>query len=333
MNCSIPVADNIGCRPLSKMLRYWMEKGSQLTDRLTGYRCECEWIMPSWRHLSSAALIVVVSEPAALALMWLRSFGVVPRKPTLYITMGLPEKLGAMRRHSPGKYEHMCRELRRCNLIVSVSRQEQVALKSDHGLADNTVFIPAGVDENYFVPQGKQAEIDVLTIGADRNRDFATFMAAAAQLPATRFRAIMSAAHASSLGNVPANVEVLVNVPMATIRSHLESSRIVALPCLDNTYSGATTVMLQAMAMERPVIANRIGANRSGYCFEDGYNCVMVEPNNGFDLATAISGLIQNPSKRTQMGHAARMSVVHHHRLEQFHEMLFAQYLKIIPPK
>ena len=64
------------------------------------------------------------------------------------------------------------------------------------------------------------------------------------------------------------------------MRRRLEEARVVALPVLDNSYSGATTVLLQAMALAKPVVVTRTKAIASGYGLVDGENCRLVEPGD-----------------------------------------------------
>ena len=48
------------------------------------------------------------------------------------------------------------------------------------------------------------------------------------------------------------------------MRRRLERARVVALPVRDNSYSGATTVLLQAMALGKPVVVTRDRGDRDG---------------------------------------------------------------------
>ncbi len=69
----------------------------------------------------------------------------------------------------------------------------------------------------------------------------------------------------------------------------MSRARVVALPVRDNSYSGATTVLLQAMAMAKPVVVSRTAAIADGYDLEDGVNCRLVEP--GADGASSVRSL------------------------------------------
>ena len=79
----------------------------------------------------------------------------------------------------------------------------------------------------------------------------------------------------------PDNVAVETDLPFDEMRRRLERARVVALPVRDNSYSGATTVLLQAMALAKPVVVTRTAAIATGYGLEDGDNVRLVGPGDG----------------------------------------------------
>ena len=93
-----------------------------------------------------------------------------------------------------------------------------------------------------------------------------------ARCPDVRFLVVASAEHARSLGERPPNVSVETDLPFDEMRDRLERARVVALPVRDNSYSGATTVLLQAMALAKPVVVTRTAAIATGYGLVDGEN-------------------------------------------------------------
>ena len=76
------------------------------------------------------------------------------------------------------------------------------------------------------------------------------------------------------------------------MRERLERARVVALPVRENTYSGATTVLLQAMALEKPVVVSRTSAIATGYGLVDGENCRLVEPGDASSFAEVLRGIL-----------------------------------------
>ena len=130
--------------------------------------------------------------------------------------------------------------------------------------------------------------------GADPHRDVELFLDLAAETPARSFQLVTTAERARTLGSTPPNVAVEVDVPLEDVRSRLEDARVVALPVLENTYSGATTVLLQAMALGKPVVVTRTQAIATGYDLSDGDNCRLVEPGDSAGFARALQSVLRD---------------------------------------
>ncbi len=86
----------------------------------------------------------------------------------------------------------------------------------------------------------------------------------------------------------------------------------MALPVRDNTYTGATTVLLQAMASGKPVVVSRTAAIARGYHLEDGSNCVLVPPGDAEALANAVGTLLDDDDRAQAIGARARATVEEH---------------------
>ena len=74
----------------------------------------------------------------------------------------------------------------------------------------------------------------------------------------------------------------------------------------ENSYSGATTVLLQALAMGKPVVVSRTRAIARGYGLGDGENCRLVPPGDAGAFETALVDLLQDEVARTGIGVNAR---------------------------
>jgi len=222
-------------------------------------------------------------------------------------------------------------ELRQVSRIIPVSKPEADLLNDKYGLGSNVEFVPAGVDTKYFNMIDTVADVDVLSIGGDPFRDFVTLLAATRRLPEIKFRVITRKHIADKFQDVPTNVNVLTDIPIMEIRGYISRSHLLALPVMDNTYSGATTVMLQAMAMGKTVIANETGANRAGYGFKSEENCIFTPPQDVDALVRAIKRISGNSELRGKVGKAARQYVEFHLDLNSFHEKLFNVIIEICP--
>ena len=296
---------------------------------LDTYGGNLEWILPVWKELTRVDVLVVFSERALLPLLFLQRIGLRPRKPTLFISVGLPEKLAQFKDQSG--LRKTLDELRQVSRIIPLSKPEAELLNDKYGLGSNVEFVPAGVDTKYFNLIDTVADVDVLSIGGDYFRDFVTLLASARRLPEIKFRVITWKHIADKFQDVPTNVNVLTDIPMMEIRGYISRSHLLALPVMDNTYSGATTVMLQAMAMGKTVIANESGANKAGYGFKSEENCIFTPPQDVDALVRAIRRIYGNSELRGKIGKAARQYVEAHLDLNSFHKKLFNIIIEICP--
>ncbi len=77
----------------------------------------------------------------------------------------------------------------------------------------------------------------------------------------------------------------------------------------ENTYSGATTTLLQAMACGKPVVVTRTAAIARGYHLEDGVNCRLVPPGDLAALEQAVVSVLDDHGLAAGLGLRARETV------------------------
>jgi glycosyltransferase involved in cell wall biosynthesis len=85
---------------------------------------------------------------------------------------------------------------------------------------------------------------------------------------------------------------------------------VFVLPCRvddDGDRDGIPNVLLEAMAMELPVVSTRVSGIPE--LLEDGRNGLFVEPDDVAALAAAIARLLGDPTLRETLGAAARATV------------------------
>jgi glycosyltransferase involved in cell wall biosynthesis len=78
----------------------------------------------------------------------------------------------------------------------------------------------------------------------------------------------------------------------------------------DNSYSGATTVLLQAMASAKPVVVSRTKAIAGGYGLVDRENCRLVEPGDAVAFRQVLSEVLCDDQHARALGGRARQTVV-----------------------
>lgn len=169
------------------------------------------------------------------------------------------------------------------------------------------------MDTEHFRPEPEAAiEYDVVAIGADPRRDFVLLLDVARRQPEQSFLLVASADNARELGALPANVRLETDVPFGRIRECLASARVVALPVRENTYSGATTTLLQGMACAKPVVVSGTSAIARGYHLEDRGNCRLVPPGDPEAFEEALLELLGNDPEAAEVGRRARETVERH---------------------
>jgi glycosyltransferase involved in cell wall biosynthesis len=244
-----------------------------------GYGGDFASTLASLRTANEADVVFATADTVGLPLTLLKRAGLL-RPPLVYASIGLSERVVQLRSRPIRRF--YAGGLRRAHTIVAYSESETNWLRAWLGPGAPTVrFLPFGVDLEAFSADSRGGEsIDVVSVGADPRRDFELLTAVAARHPEQRFRIVATKEHARSLATLPANVAIETDLTLEQVRDRLASARVVALPVQRNSYSGATTVLLQAMALAKPVVVSRTDAISGGYALEDGVNCRLVEPGD-----------------------------------------------------
>jgi glycosyltransferase involved in cell wall biosynthesis len=166
--------------------------------------------------------------------------------------------------------------------------------------------VPFGVDTALLAPDGRAPDLDVVSVGADPQRDYDLLAEAAARTPGVAYAVVASSDQAGVLTRAPANVTVQLNASFVASLDVLRRARVVVLPVRDNAYSGGTTVLLQALALGKPVVVSRTRAIADGYGLADGETCRLVEPGDAGALATAVQELLADEGAAAALGERGR---------------------------
>jgi glycosyltransferase involved in cell wall biosynthesis len=286
----------------------WAKAGDRLArfavDAAGGYSGDFASILASLRAANGCDVVFSTVDRVGIPLTLLAQAGIV-RRPIVYTAVGLPERLAQLRGKSARRLYR--RALRRTRAIVSYAESEVAWLRDWLGPgAPPVVFVPFGVNVDAFRAEAPATGVDVVSVGADPHRDFELLVGVAARHPELSFGVVATEEWRGVLRNLPGNVSFETGLSLDQVRDRLAAGRVVALPVKPNSYSGATTVLLQAMALAKPVVVSRTDAVATGYGLEDGSNCRLVEPGDAHEFEQALLETLADPGT---LGDRARETV------------------------
>jgi len=207
------------------------------------------------------------------------------------------------------RYEE--RACRRADRVLAVSEPDAAALQRlAPGL--NVVVVPNGIDTQTYTPAPTHFHTPTLvftgTMDFRPNVD-AVLWFAREVLPLVQAEA--PEAHLIVAGQRPhRRLDGLRGDPAITLTGWVEDTRPyiaeAAVYVAPLRMGGGTRLkLLEAMAMGKPVVATRLGAE--GYPVADG--CELLLADTPEDFAAAVAALLRSPGRRAELGRAARTFV------------------------
>lgn len=121
-------------------------------------------------------------------------------------------------------------------------------------------------------------------------------------------------------------------IPWNRVPAFLAMADVVVVPSVQDAYGnmdGLPTVLLEAMAMGKPVVATKVGG--IDLVIRDGENGVLCSPGDIDALSAAILLLLKDETLRLRLGRAARRSVetcFHWHKVALNLEALFEKAVR-----
>jgi glycosyltransferase involved in cell wall biosynthesis len=121
------------------------------------------------------------------------------------------------------------------------------------------------------------------------------------------------------------NASHLGSVPYQEIKKHINEAALCVFP----SFAEALPVSwIEAMAMQKPIVASNIGwANE---VIEDGIDGFLVHPTNHIEYANKINVLLENMELQKQFGLAARKKVTLKFNIEQVAQQSIVFYKSLI---
>ena len=215
--------------------------------------------------------------------------------------------VGRPETYTPAPRAVLRRALHRMRAVVVQSR----ALADD--LRDGWHLDPArihrvrlGVDPDFFAPQPwTDATTTVASVGDDPFRDHPLLIEAVRRLHARDPRVRLELGTTRSEVRMDEELGVLHRRRMeGAVREMYRRAGVVALALTPSTRGSGSTVVLEAAASARPVVATRTPAMED--LVEDGVRGLLVPPGDPDAFADALGTLLDDSRRAREMGLAAR---------------------------
>ena len=237
--------------------------------------------------------------------------------------------------------ERLSLDRRWCRRIIAVSDSVKSDLVLRTGLPKELInVIHSGVDraassENVEVFQSGRTPVVGAAGPLEAVKGFPFFLGAAARVLAqgreVEFVVAGAGPEESNLRRLARelgindHVTFVPNLP--DFDNALAAMDIFVLPSLQQ---GIGTIMLEAMALGRPVIATKVGG--VDCAVHDNETGLLVPPSNSQALAERIAELLDNPARARAIGHAARENVEREFSVERMVEQTAALYREVLEP-
>ena len=213
-----------------------------------------------------------------------------------------------------------------CRRIIAVSESVKEDLRERTGLPCELIsVIHSGVDIDESIDeQSVLASKRVPVIGTagplEAVKGFPFFLGAAARVLSTgrdvEFVIAGAGPEESNLRRLA--VELKIDSHVTFVPNLLEFGNALSamdIFCLPSLQQGIGTIMLEAMAMGRPVIATRVGGVFR--VVRDRETGLLVPPSNSETLAQRMLELLDDPEKARAIGRNARAEVIREFSVEQ----------------
>lgn len=198
---------------------------------------------------------------------------------------------------------------------------------------ERVVFTPFMVDADFFSPVElvktdallaleKQPKPVICAVGLEF-RDYPTLMTAVRDLDVQVVIAAASPwskrADTTQGQNIPENV-CIQRFTQFQLRHLYALSRFMVMPLYDVPFQAGVTAILEAMAMEKPVICSRTAGQID--VIHDGHNGLYVPPGDAGALRAVINQLLQQPGEVRRLGLSARRCIEEEMSLARYVERL-----------
>jgi len=270
------------------------------------------WQLVKWRRDRISHVFTIECDLVGLSIAFWQSLLLMRRPKHVIVQFIMREKVATVR--SRLKYQLMRFLFRSVHRVVVSSTRELAYYRSVFGWPERkAVFVPVLTS-----PELLNEEIfgeDDFYLAAGRTfRDYATLLRAVA---GTSLRVVVVGGRGAAGDFVGggANITVLEDIPWRELENLMRRCRAVVVPLEDRAISTGQSVVLQAMALGKPVVATRT-AGTIDY-IDHLHDGILVAPADAQQLRDAMLQL-EDAGLRRQLGQCARAKVAAGHLPEHY---------------
>lgn len=203
--------------------------------------------------------------------------------------------------------QRIVRHMRSLDRIYLLSRN-QVEIFMGSGFREEQIrTVSYGVDVEFFTPgEPRERDIDVLAVGQDSGRDYATFFNAVRDLP-IEVTLVAKPTNIAQL-DIPDNVSFVGTVDHREYRSLMRRAKAVAVPTHDFAYPTGQSVALESAAVGTPVVVT--GTPAMSEYFLHGTEALMPRVYVAGDWRDMLMDLMRDEELRTRVAANARRRVL-----------------------
>ena len=251
-----------------------------------------------WRRRKGADAVVTMGARASLAYGLLcAATGVASRQVMMEYFLDIPRPRSWRWRFKHALYRIVAR--RALGILVN-SKGEIASTASRFSLPrEKVLFVPM---YSTIEPPECIDENDGIVVSIGRTlRDNETLLAAARRFLAPL---VLVVGKADKLPEpLPPNVELLREIPLEEAQRLMRKAAVVAVPLLPAERSTGQVVVLEAMALGKPVVATELAGTVD--LITDGTDGLLVPAGDIEAFAKAVNRLLDNPTEARALGRAA----------------------------
>jgi glycosyltransferase involved in cell wall biosynthesis len=171
-------------------------------------------------------------------------------------------------------------------------------------LANRPIYIPFGVDTEYFRPKGIKKKNYILSFG-NSLRDYDTLLRTWENMRKPSELHIVGAA--ANLCNKTGGIKCFPAMNILDLINKMEECLFAIIPLPVQYYSCGQMSLLQTMSMGTPVVVSKVPSTED--YVEDGNGAIFVNPYDEIDMRDKIE-LMLNGEIRMEVGSKARKYVI-----------------------